>query len=241
MAQLIKGKQIASQSVTISGSTGNVVVVGDLNVGNYQVNVTNFPTSSTHLANKAYVDAIAQGVTPHAPVIVVSTNNITASGLALTIDGVLMSTEGERVLIAGQTDKTQNGIFVVSASTWQRAEDANGDPDNEVSLGDFVFVISGTTNGSTGWVLGKTDSPDLPITPGVDTQEWYKMAAPGTYSADGEGLELNGTVFSLELDGTSLSKSGTGVKVSSGYTTSVETLISSSVSSEASKIGRAHV
>jgi len=36
-----------------------------------------------------------------------------------------------------------------------------------------------------------------------------------TYTADGEGLELSGTQFSLELDGTTLSKSASGLKVSS--------------------------
>ena len=36
-----------------------------------------------------------------------------------------------------------------------------------------------------------------------------------TYSADGEGLELSGTQFSLELDGATLSKSASGLKVNS--------------------------
>ena len=235
MAQLIKGKQIASQSVTLSGTSGNVIVSGDINVGGFQVNVTNFPITNTQLANKAYVDAVAQGVSPHAPVLVVSTSNISTMSGVTTIDSVLL-VEGDRVLLSGQVDKTQNGLFNIhsGATGWTRTSDADGDPDNEVELGDFVFVTSGITNGSTGWVLGKTDSPDMPITPGVDTQEWYKMAAPGTYSADNEGITLEGTSFKLVLDGTSLSKSASGLRVSASYTTSIETLVSSTVSSEAS-------
>ncbi len=39
--------------------------------------------------------------------------------------------------------------------------------------------------------------------------------ADTTYTADGQGIELSGTQFSLELDGTTLSKSATGLKVNS--------------------------
>jgi len=48
------------------------------------------------------------------------------------------------------------------------------------------------------------------------TSSWLAMGAGGaiTYSADGEGLELSGTVFSIELDGSTLFKSASGLRLS---------------------------
>ena len=232
MAQLIKGKQLGSQTVVLSGNTGNVVISGNLELGTYEAIMTNAPLTSTSLTNKAYVDAVAQGVQPHAPVKVVATAQTSMTGLT-TIDGYTLLA-GDRVLLAGQTNKIQNGLFNASVSAWARTPDADGDPDNEVRLGDFVFVASGTTNGDSGWVLGKTDSPDAPITPDVDTQEWYKMAAPGSYTTDDEGITLDGNIFKLVLDSTTLTKSASGLKINDTYTSSVSTAVSSQISTESS-------
>ena len=220
MAQQIKGKQIAAQTVTISGTTGNVSAIGNLDMTQYQVLVANYPTVGTALANKAYVDAIAQGVSPHAPVRVVATGQTSLSGLT-TIDGASLSAN-DSVLLAGQTDKRENGLWLAKTpGGWLRRPDADGDPDNEVELGDFVFVESGLTNANSGWVLGKTDSPDMPIQPGVETQEWYKMAAPGSYTTDGEGIVLEGATFKLALEGATLFKSGSGLKLADGLSTAI--------------------
>ena len=204
----------------LSGGT----MAGAIDMNGNQVIVNVNPVSDYDLANKGYVDAVAQGVSPHAPVKVVSISNISLSGLT-TIDGIVL-VNNDYVLVAGQTDKRFNGIFVAHSGTgavsaWTRREDANGDPENEVQLGDFVFVEAGDANGSSGWVLGKTDSPDMPIIPDVETQEWYKMAAPGSYTTDGEGLELNGNIFSLELSGNTLVKSAFGIKLNDTLSTAI--------------------
>jgi trimeric autotransporter adhesin len=220
---LIKGKQIDNQTVIISGSTGNVIVSGLLDTNGNQVFVNIAPTDDQHLTNKAYVDAVAQGVRPHAPAVVVSTTNISLSGLQ-TIDDISLS-EGERVLVAGQTNTVDNGIYgATTGTTWQRTEDADGSITNEVQLGDFVFITSGTTNNNSGWVLGKSNTSTPPdIVPGTDTQEWYKMAAPGSYTADGEGIVLAGNEFQLELDGSTLTKSASGVKLNDTLSTTIST------------------
>jgi len=151
MAQLIKGKQLAPQTVTISGSTGNVIVSGDLDMNSYNIIISSNPTSNTQAVNKAYVDSVAQGLQPHAPTRVISLSNLTLSGLQ-TIDGISLS-EDDSVLVNGQTDPIKNGIYLVKSGTWVRRPDADGEPDNEVAVGDFVFVESGSTNASSGWVL----------------------------------------------------------------------------------------
>lgn len=53
---LAKGKQIKTQTITISGNTGHIIVLGDLNMGVNNVNVTNQPTLPNQLSNKSYVD-----------------------------------------------------------------------------------------------------------------------------------------------------------------------------------------
>ena len=79
-----------------------------------------------------------------APVVAATTVNITLSG-EQTIDGVVV-TSGDRVLVKDQTDASENGIYVVSASTWTRATDWNADGD----------VVAGTliTNTADGVLYG---------------------------------------------------------------------------------------
>ena len=99
-----------------------------------------------------------------APVAAVATSNITLSG-EQTIDGVL--TSASRVLVAGQTDATQNGIYISGAGAWARVTDA--DTDAEI-LNASVFVTGGTTYGSTTWLC--TGAPEL----GVDEVVWIEVA-----------------------------------------------------------------
>jgi hypothetical protein len=74
--------------------------------------------------------------------------NVTLSGGApATVDGVTLSA-GDRVLVAGQTDKSQNGIYEVDISgtgsngTWSRASDF--DINSDVSAGVIIMVTEGT-------------------------------------------------------------------------------------------------
>lgn len=92
----------------------------------------------------------------------VSTYNISLSGV-MTIDGVTLA-NGDRVLVNGQTDKTQNGIYIVNSSgAWARASDANSS--STLIPGLQVFVDKGaTTYGETGWVLNNT----TPVNVGAD-------------------------------------------------------------------------
>lgn len=58
------------------------------------------------------------------PCVTVATTNITLSG-PQTIAGILVGT-GDRVLVAGQTDPIENGIYLVTSSAWNRAPDFDG-------------------------------------------------------------------------------------------------------------------
>lgn len=62
------------------------------------------------------------------PCAVVSTSNITLNGSPQTISGIVVES-GDRVLVAGQTNAVENGIYLVTSSDWTRAPDFDGKRD----------------------------------------------------------------------------------------------------------------
>ena len=171
------------------------------------------PTSDADAATKAYVDAATAGLNVHAAVQAATTANITlASDLENgdTLDGVTLAT-GNRVLVKNQTDKTENGIYVVKASgAPDRADDYN--TAGEVDAGDFVFVEAGTTNGKTGYI-----QTNVITTVGSNNIEFTQFSGAGTYSA-GNGLTLTGSSFSINT--------GTTVDLNTAQTLTNKTLTS---------------
>jgi hypothetical protein len=76
-----------------------------------------------------------------APVVACTTANITLSG-EQTIDGIAV-VANDRVLVANQTDASENGIYNVSTTAWTRSKDFNGSRD--VVSGTRVYINQGTT------------------------------------------------------------------------------------------------
>jgi hypothetical protein len=142
------------------------------------------------IATVSYVNATAEGLHVHTAVAVATTENIELSPAPTSIDGVTLS-EGTRVLVKDQTNKSQNGIYVVDEEgDLVRASDH--DTATEVRSGDFVFVTGGTTQSATGWVqINNVD------TLGSDPLEWTQFIGAGVFTA-GSGLDLTGNVFSLD-------------------------------------------
>ena len=91
----------------------------------------------------------SQGLDIKSSVRAATTTDITLSGTQ-TVDGVVL-VAGNRVLVKNQTNASQNGIYVVSASTWTRAIDAEAN--GELTAGSFTFVEEGTYNSDSGWVI----------------------------------------------------------------------------------------
>ena len=178
------------------------------------------PSSDLHAATKAYVDAATAGLNVHAAVQAATTANVTlASALENgdTLDGVTLAT-GNRVLVKNQTDKTENGIYVVKASgAPDRADDYN--TAGEVDAGDFIFVEAGTANGKTGYV-----QTNVITTVGSDNIEFTQFSGAGTYSA-GTGLTLTGSVFSINT--------GTTVDLNTAQTLTNKTLTSPTLTTPA--------
>jgi hypothetical protein len=178
------------------------------------------PANATDAATKAYVDAVTEGLHIHPSVVAATTENVTlASALENgdTLDGVTLAT-GDRILVKNQTTTSENGIYVVQASG-QPVRATDFDTASEVDSGDFVFVSSGTANGSTGWV-----QTNKPATIGTDPILFTQFAGAGTYTA-GTGLTLTGTVFSINT--------GTTVDLNTAQTLTNKTLTSPTLTTPA--------
>jgi hypothetical protein len=169
-------------------------MTGAIAMGTNKITGLGSPTADADAATKAYVDAATAGLNVHAAVQAATTANVTlASAIENgdTLDGVTLAT-GNRVLVKNQTDKTENGIYVVKASgAPDRADDYN--TAGEVDAGDFIFVEAGTANGKTGYV-----QTNVITTVGSDNIEFTQFSGAGTYTA-GTGLTLTGTTFSANI------------------------------------------
>ncbi|MEU1552147.1 hypothetical protein ABZ517_05420 [Streptomyces scabiei] len=167
------------------------------------------PTAATDLATKQYVDNARAGIAGvKDPVRVVATSNIDLSTLPSAIDGVTMGA-GESFLAAAQTTGTQNGLYTYPGSGQAATRRTDADATGEILDGTLVAVAEGTKAG-TQYIQTATPSG----APGAWTQTWVQYTAGGqTYTADGQGLELSGTTFSLELADATLSKSASGLTV----------------------------
>jgi hypothetical protein len=116
---------------------------------------------------------------------------------AITIDGQSL-TVGDRVLIKNQASALQNGIYTVTSvgtvgSTtsfvFTRATDSDHTP--ELGAGDLVYIIAGTANVGTSWVITASIT-----TVGTDAINWAQFAGAASNTA-GAGLVANGSAFDV--------------------------------------------
>ena len=178
------------------------------------------PSADTDIANKAYVDSVAQGLDIKASCLYGTVGNITLSGLGTQANGDWTSslTAGDRILVKSQTNQAENGIYVASASGWTRSADMNTWSEVPSS---FTFIEEGATLMSTGWVTTAGHTGTI----GVTAMPWTQFSGAGTYVA-GNGLQLVGNAFSVKANGTSLDVSSSGVQISPTWPgqTSITTL-----------------
>jgi hypothetical protein len=149
-------------------------------------------TSAGDAVNKGQLDAAQNGLDVKASVRAATTADITiatALNSGDSLDGVTLS-NGDRILVKNQTDKAENGIWVVAA-TPARAGDADGA--GELSGGSFVFVEEGTANADTGWVITTNGS----ITPGTTAHDWAVFSRAGELIA-GDGLTKTGATLAVD-------------------------------------------
>lgn len=175
----------------------------------YAANYSAFYTVRS-LVDKGYIDQVLDGRKWKQEVTCATTAPITLSG-EQTIDGIL--TSASRVLVKNQASAIENGIYLSAVGAWARTTDADVEPELDAAA---VSVASGTVNGDKQFFQIETG-----VTIGTDANNWVLLSGVN-YTADGLGIELTGNEFGLELDGTTLSKSATGLKVATNGITGVE-------------------
>lgn len=186
--------------------------------------------SSTKLATTAFVSTAItnaiEGLDPKESVRVATTANISLSSAPASIDGVTLAS-GNRVLVKNQTTGADNGIYVFNgaASAMTRSSDADGSPASEVTSGMYCFVEEGTL-AQTGWVLATAN----PITLGTTSLSFTQFNGAASIIAGtgltktgntldvgaGDGIQVDADSVTVKIDGSTLSKSASGLKVADG-------------------------
>lgn len=145
---------------------------------------------------------------------------------ALSIDGVALSATN-RVLVQGQTNAIENGVYVVTtvgngSTAWvlTRSNDADSYAPadvNALGYGDYFFVQQGSSYAGSSYVL---TTPTGELVFGVTNLGFSQFSAAGSYSA-GSGIAITGTTISANTDGvtTDIVSGNIVVKASAQLTT----------------------
>ena len=183
-----------------------------------QITLASDPSSDLQVATKQYVDAVAQGLAVKDSAIVATTAvlstyvyNNGSSGVGATItmvatgviaiDGRNLAL-GDIVLVKDETstNKPYNGLYDVTTAgavgvaliltrnvTFNQASEIEGG---------FIFVESGTTNASAGFVCTNTGTPTM----GTTDIAFQQFSGAGQITA-GTGLSKSGNVLSVSTNG----------------------------------------
>ncbi|MEV8636868.1 hypothetical protein AB0395_35020 [Streptosporangium sp. NPDC051023] len=150
------------------------------------------PTLSTDAATKAYVDAARAGIAGvKDPVRVATQANVTIASPGAAIDGVTL-TAGDRVLLAGQSTGTQNGIYQFNGAASAMTRTTDADTAGEIQDGTLVAVSEGTYAGSQ-YIQTSVASG----APGSWSMVWTVYNTAGSSYSAGAGLALSGSTFNV--------------------------------------------
>ncbi len=138
-------------------SDGTIPFVNRLDMNNHRITGLMPGINYNDAINKQQLDQLATNIKNTLdPVLVVSVDPITLSNFQ-TIDGILVHS-GDRVLVTAQLDANDNGVYIVSSSTWIRAPDVSIGYDMN---GKFIMVLAGILYHSTGWLCSNKTNPAI--------------------------------------------------------------------------------
>lgn len=151
------------------------------------------PSNASDATNKDYVDNLATGLNWLSPSRVASTGNLVLSG-EQTIDSIAC-VSGDRVLVKDQLTPSENGIYVVSTTSWSRSSDmSSGSAKNFAS-----YISEGTLNSGASYVITGVS----PYTIGTSALVWTQFSGNSTINA-GVGLQKTGNTINLDYDNITL-------------------------------------
>jgi len=206
---------------TDSLDLGGLTMTGDIAMGTNEVTgLPASPSSDDAAASKAYVDAVASGMTPKdaaraATTAALSTFTAAGSGVGKTltapsnassfntIDGVLL-TIGDRVLVKdggpNATPAIDNGIYEVTAlgddasTSFELTRTTDFDTTAEALAGSHLWVTEGSTQADTAWVV----TTNNPITVDTTAIAWSQYGGPGAFTG-GDGIDISAGTISVDL------------------------------------------
>ena len=169
-----------------SADNPNYIVVRD-SFGNFATNMITLngtTTNPTDAATKAYVDSVASsGLIAKVPAVVVSIANETLSGFP-TIDGVSFPSGTNRILLTGQANPVENGLWIAQAGAWTRPADfASATTAGEA----YVLILAGTVYEASSWLC---NTPDAIIDTDPLTFVLFSLAATTNAANVGLGTGL---------------------------------------------------
>ena len=180
------------------------------------------------LANKAYVDQVAQGLDTKPSCRLGTTANLSAtysngtagvgatltasSNGALSLDGSTPSV-ADRILVKNQTSASENGIYVVTtvgdgSTAFVLTRATPEDQPSELSGGAFVFVEEGSLNANNGYVFTHTGAPTF----GTTDLDVAQFSGAGQITA-GAGLVKDGNTIDTNPDNSSIEVAGDQLRV----------------------------
>ena len=224
-------------SITINGATmsttaSNTDIVmsphgtGTVTVPSGYEDRAGFTTNS--LANKAYVDQVAQGLDTKPSTRAATTADLSAtysngsSGVgatltagsngAIVIDGVSLSVD-DRVLVKDQSTAAENGIYRVTtqgdgSTAFVLTRATPEDQPEELTGGAFVFVEEGTANANNGYVFTHTGAPTF----GTTSLDVAQFSGAGQINA-GAALSKTGNQLDVEVDDSSIEVNADALRV----------------------------
>ena len=220
---------LTSLSVSGTGSFG-----ANVNMNNQWINNVGYPSLTTDVATKAYVDTmVSSGIAYHQPVQVATTTTlaiatggttayvepngagngigayISTTGTYLNIDSANVQTVGTRILVKNEANAAWNGVYTYANTTAiVRATDADEyGPDSvtQLSINDYFFVQGGSVNEGVAYIVS---SPSGTITFGTTDIVFAEFSTSQVYNA-GTGLTLTNTTFSVNPTQTQITEVGT--------------------------------
>ncbi len=122
---------------------------------------------------------------------VATRSNINVSANVFSIDGITLA-DKDRVLLLGQSNQSQNGIYSWTSATNKLTRSNDADSIFELSTGNRVYVEEGNTFEKTTWTLITAGIIDPGVTGLVFAKENRigTSDVSGTYGASGKTLVM---------------------------------------------------
>jgi phage-related tail fiber protein len=118
-------------------------------------------------------------------------STVNLSGSVFVIDGKSL-TDKNRVLLAGQTDQKENGIFMWSSATSKLTRALDADSIFEISPGMHIYCEDGNSLAKTTWTLISTGVISPGVNPMIFAMESRLNAATstGTFGSANKTLQV---------------------------------------------------